>query len=148
VRGGNTSGSLRGGRPPEKSNFYCHPGRAGGSPRLLANVVQGGDSFDFRHLPDVYGAILNSKIQTITGELHFLSSGQKLTFGYDVVMPSTGGTLPTTLPNIILVSDDSKDPSHPKSGCTRKTCDQEVTEVCDSKNNCKTKTKNTCHYEC
>jgi hypothetical protein len=35
VRGGNTSGSLRGGRPPEKSNFYCHPGRAGGSPRLL-----------------------------------------------------------------------------------------------------------------
>jgi hypothetical protein len=38
VRGGNTSGSLRGGRPPEKSNFYCHPGRAGGSPRLLAYV--------------------------------------------------------------------------------------------------------------
>src|SRR5713101_545238 len=25
-----------GGRPPYKSNFYCHPGRAGGTPMLLA----------------------------------------------------------------------------------------------------------------
>src|SRR5216684_5242027 len=24
-----------GGRPPYKSNFYCHPGRAGGTPMLL-----------------------------------------------------------------------------------------------------------------
>src|ERR1700680_4575803 len=23
------------GRPPHKSNFYCHPGRAGGTPMLL-----------------------------------------------------------------------------------------------------------------
>src|SRR5712671_3475367 len=28
-----------GGRPPYKSNFYCHPGRAGGTPMLLGEVV-------------------------------------------------------------------------------------------------------------
>ena len=27
-----------GGRPPYKSNFYCHPGRAGGTPMLLAFI--------------------------------------------------------------------------------------------------------------
>src|SRR6266853_516589 len=27
-----------GGQPPYKSNFYCHPGRAGGTPMLLARL--------------------------------------------------------------------------------------------------------------
>src|SRR5882762_8033217 len=31
-----------GGRPPYKSNFYCHPGRAGGTPMLLGLGVRGG----------------------------------------------------------------------------------------------------------
>src|SRR5712675_1239803 len=30
----------RPGRPPHKSNFYCHPGRAGGTPMLLVASVQ------------------------------------------------------------------------------------------------------------
>src|SRR6266849_3502562 len=30
-----------GGRPPYKSNFYCHPGRAGGTPMLLDNLTGG-----------------------------------------------------------------------------------------------------------
>src|SRR5580700_9714792 len=29
------------GRPPYKSNFYCHPGRAGGTPMLLAYPMRG-----------------------------------------------------------------------------------------------------------
>src|SRR5258705_2125265 len=29
----------RPGRPPHKSNFYCHPGRAGGTPMLLASIT-------------------------------------------------------------------------------------------------------------
>jgi hypothetical protein len=29
-----TFGSFRGGRPREKSNSYCHPGRAGGTPKI------------------------------------------------------------------------------------------------------------------
>src|SRR5882762_959571 len=28
-----------GGRPPYKSNFYCHPGRAGGTPMLLGALL-------------------------------------------------------------------------------------------------------------
>src|SRR6266852_9865858 len=30
-----------GGRPPYKSNFYCHPGRAGGTPMLIVRQVSG-----------------------------------------------------------------------------------------------------------
>src|SRR5258707_6242939 len=33
-----TIASFLDGRPPYKSNFYCHPGRAGGTPMLLANL--------------------------------------------------------------------------------------------------------------
>src|SRR6202008_285300 len=32
VRGGSRAGSFVDGRLPEMSNFYCHPGRAGGPP--------------------------------------------------------------------------------------------------------------------
>src|SRR5262249_43923548 len=33
-------GSLRGGSPPEKSNFYCHPGRAGGTLNFIRSISQ------------------------------------------------------------------------------------------------------------
>jgi hypothetical protein len=33
-----TIASFLDARPPYKSNFYCHPGRAGGTPMLLARV--------------------------------------------------------------------------------------------------------------
>src|SRR6266436_4146343 len=36
----------RPGRPPHKSNFYCHPGRAGGTPMLLGCHVIGERAVD------------------------------------------------------------------------------------------------------
>src|SRR5712671_3663013 len=30
----------RPGRPPHKSNFYCHPGKAGGTPMLLGSPAR------------------------------------------------------------------------------------------------------------
>ena len=32
-------------RPPYKSNFYCHPGRAGGTPMLLVLTLKYDDEF-------------------------------------------------------------------------------------------------------
>src|SRR6267378_3170259 len=37
-----TIASFLDGRPPYKSNFYCHPGRAGGTPMLLGLRRRGG----------------------------------------------------------------------------------------------------------
>src|ERR1700676_5772923 len=36
------------GRPPHKSNFYCHPGRAGGTPMLIVVVDHRGGFHDPR----------------------------------------------------------------------------------------------------
>src|SRR4051812_3074364 len=44
VRGGSRGGTLNGGRLPETSNCFCHPGKAGGLPLCAKNRLSGLDA--------------------------------------------------------------------------------------------------------
>src|SRR3954471_5168177 len=90
VRGGSRGGTLNGGRLPETSNCFCHPGKAGGLPLCAKAVLAAGHRVRAFARSATSMGLSEPNLECFTGDAVDAGDVARALDGIDVVVQALG----------------------------------------------------------